>query len=563
MQFKLSGYCSIYFFLLLFLLANCHPQKELSEVEKLEYLAKSWGLAKYHHPDIGTGKIDWDSILIEHINFIRLTKSNDAFNEALNKMLEIPNKVTPLSTSIKCKADSIEQLVDFSWIMAEALTQENQQLLQSFLNAKGIYKNKYVSDSTNTRSLGYARFYEDPMEDADLTKVELRLLGLFRYWNIIEYFFPYKNLTDKDWHLVLSEYIPRFINAADKEAYYEELLLLSTAINDGHANIPYHPDLRAAFFGRFTVPFTLKFLEDQFIVDGIKSDSLASISNIQIGDMITSINGLPISQRSQKLSPYLPKPNKAFQNEETCRYLLNGNSGSIDLEILRNAESLAFQIQRYSFSDIRKSRDKKQVEPWKIMDGNLGYAHMGELTLEMLPDFFSGISHTDGLLLDFRHYPNWEILYDFLSHFYKEKKPFALLKSQCLDKPGTYYWHLSTNDLSSIELKENPYDKQIVLLVDENTLSFGEYFVMAMQMLENVQVIGSQTAGEDGNQVGIDMPGGMRMFLSSLGIYYPNGKNTQRSGIKIDQIVSPTIDDIQSGTDRVFNVGLEWLNYGD
>ncbi len=26
----------------------------------------------------------------------------------------------------------------------------------------------------------------------------MRLLGLFRYWNIIEYFYPYKNLMDED-----------------------------------------------------------------------------------------------------------------------------------------------------------------------------------------------------------------------------------------------------------------------------------------------------------------------------------------------------------------------------
>ena len=45
---------------------------------------------------------------------------------------------------------------------------------------------------------------------------EYRLLALFRFWNVINYFFPYKNLTGSDWNDVLPKYIPQF--EADKDA---------------------------------------------------------------------------------------------------------------------------------------------------------------------------------------------------------------------------------------------------------------------------------------------------------------------------------------------------------
>ena len=44
---------------------------------------------------------------------------------------------------------------------------------------------------------------------------------------------------------------------------------------------------------------------------------------------------------------------------------------------------------------------------------------------------------------------------------------------------------------------------------------------IAFQLAPNVIVIGSQTAGADGNITYIDFPGEFRASLSGLGVYYP------------------------------------------
>ncbi|MEM7086743.1 MAG: S41 family peptidase [Bacteroidota bacterium] len=549
------------FVFILFSAIHCSEPQELTETKKLEILGKSWGLIKYYHPEVGLGKVNWDSVLLDHISLIKSTKSAEEFNQQLNVLMKVPNSTSLLEKSTGCDSTNIEKLVDLEWIESSDLSTENVTLLKSVLNREGTYRNIYVSDSVGNRSLSYARFYEDPMTESDLSKEEVRLLGLFRYWNVIEYYFPYKNLTDKDWSNVLSEYIPQFISAKNEEEYYECLLRLSTEINDGHANIPYHPELRSAFFGKFTVPFRVKMVENKLVINSLKSDSLSLIAGVEVGDIVEKINGAPFEEKVKTLGNYLPKPNEAFHNGEISRYILNGNTDSLKLSVRRDSEAIELNISRYSFSDIRKFRDKKSTQSWKIIDENIGYAHMGELNIETLPEFFAGIKNTKGLVLDFRHYPQWQVLYDFLGYLYTDVKPFVLLKSQCLNEPGTYYWHASEKDVSDIELKEYRYDAPIMLLVDENTLSFGEFFVMALQVLENVYTVGSQTAGEDGNQVSIDMPGGMKMFMSSLGIYYPNGDDSQRSGVKIDKIVNQKIDDVKAGTDPVLNYALMKLNH--
>ena len=46
-----------------------------------------------------------------------------------------------------------------------------------------------------------------------------RLLSLYRYWNMIQYFYPYKNLIEENWNDVLTEFLPKFVNINDELDY--------------------------------------------------------------------------------------------------------------------------------------------------------------------------------------------------------------------------------------------------------------------------------------------------------------------------------------------------------
>ncbi len=54
-------------------------------------------------------------------------------------------------------------------------------------------------------------------------------------------------------------------------------------------------------------------------------------------------------------------------------------------------------------------------------------------------------------------------------------------------------------------------------------------------------------AGADGNVSCIYLPGGIFTWISGIGVFYPDGTKTQRTGIKIDKIVTPTVEGIKAG----------------
>jgi carboxyl-terminal processing protease len=78
------------------------------------------------------------------------------------------------------------------------------------------------------------------------------------------------------------------------------------------------------------------------------------------------------------------------------------------------------------------------------------------------------------------------------------------------------------------------YKGLVVILVNEQTQSSAEYTALALRTAPHAVVMGSQTAGADGDMSFVPFPGGFRSPFSGLGIYYPNGTDTQGVGIVPD-----------------------------
>ena len=98
-----------------------------------------------------------------------------------------------------------------------------------------------------------------------------------------------------------------------------------------------------------------------------------------------------------------------------------------------------------------------------------------------------------------------------------------------------------------------------MILVDETTQSQAEYTTMALRSSPQAVVVGSTTAGADGNVSAIPLPGGLRTMITGLGVFYPDKRPTQRVGIIPDVEVRPTIAGIRAGRDEVLEEGLRQI----
>lgn len=82
-----------------------------------------------------------------------------------------------------------------------------------------------VTDFDN--ELGYPKW--------DFPQINMQLLALFRLWNAIQYYYPYKYTLKDNWDKVLIDFIPIFINVRDEVGYTKALRRLFASIHDSHA----------------------------------------------------------------------------------------------------------------------------------------------------------------------------------------------------------------------------------------------------------------------------------------------------------------------------------------
>jgi C-terminal processing protease CtpA/Prc len=103
------------------------------------------------------------------------------------------------------------------------------------------------------------------------------------------------------------------------------------------------------------------------------------------------------------------------------------------------------------------------------------------------------------------------------------------------------------------------YAGKVVILVDEITQSSAEYHAMAFRAAPGAIVIGSTTAGADGNVSTVSLPGGLSSYISGIGVFYPDNRPTQRVGIIPDLVVTPTIAGIQAGRDELLEAAIRQI----
>jgi hypothetical protein len=80
---------------------------------------------------------------------------------------------------------------------------------------------------------------------------------------------------------------------------------------------------------------------------------------------------------------------------------------------------------------------------------------------------------------------------------------------------------------------------------------------MILGAMPNSVIIGSQTAGADGDVTYFYLSPEFSTGFTALGVYYPNGDSTQRIGIVPDSVVYITPEGIRQGRDEVLEKALQ------
>jgi len=517
------------------------------QLNNLFILCKIWGFVKYHHPEIAKGNINWDYELFRMLPAIQ----DEDFKDIVYQWIESLGDLNEKKEDI-VEEEDIKLYPDKAWINdKKLLSSEISQLLNEIQDVKKEKSHYYLRFVRNVGNPVFKNEHHYPK--MVYTDTGYSLLALFRYWNIIEYFFPYRHLMDDDWDMVLEEFIPIFISCKDKLSYKLTLLELIGKVQDTHANIWDNRDL-STFYGKKTAPLEINFVENKALVVRL-FEGLDSNSKIKIGDIVTKINGVETERIVEHHIRYSPASNYTTQLKNITGRLLRTNEDHIQVTIKN--EGLGFQ-ERLTTVDYGKVDFRKtDISSHKVLKGDIGYIYPGALKSGEIDTIMGSFINMRCLIIDLRCYPSDFIVFSLGKYLMPQPTEFAKFTVGSLVNPGQFSF---TKIMKTGENNPDYFKGKVIILVNEETISQAEYTTMALRVAPRARVVGSTTAAADGNYSRIVLPGNIRTGISGIGVYYPDGTETQRIGIIPDVELRPTIEGIRNGKDELLEKAIELID---
>lgn len=394
--------------------------------------------------------------------------------------------------------------------------------------------------------------------------LEYRLLAAFRIWTIIHYFFPYKDLMEKNWDEVLLEFIPRMEQANSALNYHLTVAEMITHIHDSHGFVG--SPVLAQHFGFAWPPIRLQIIENTPVITNLLDEEITKTAGVGYGDVIIKIDGENALEQIAKRAKYRAASTSQWQMQQATFDSLSGPEDSLISLTVRDRTQCVKEIQlprKAEFGNL--SIDERHGDVIKLLTEDIGYADLDRLEASAVDEMFEKFRNTKAIIFDMRGYPKgtaWKIA----PRLTKENS----VKAALFCCP----WRVSPDNLDeekgSISVdytfeqfipptEKWRYKGKTVMLIDEHTLSQAEHTGLFLEAANQTKFIGSHTAGVNGDVTNFCVPGGIYIWFTGQSVRHIDGGQLQRIGLVPDIEVKPTIKGIQDGRDEVIEAAIEYL----
>lgn len=565
-------------------------QNVAKQNKNIEAYINVWGIVKYRSALSIAGKFDVDRVFLANIENAK-NADFEELNQLLLGIMTTAGVSVNISNASKSCTNCLTKNMDDKWIRNKLFSKETRLKLNSLYHDLNLTESHhYINKVHYEAEILNEPKYQDYISFKDEA---INLLALAKSWSAIEYLFPYKYQMDKNNQLILSEMIPVFRAVNSRASYEKAVLLLEANINDTHA-AGFLDQLKSKaeiFKIRFYPPFDYRCLEEGIVIKAFLNDSLERISSLKKGDVIVEINKVKIKDWLGKRMELLPASNTAVKYrllsmdwKGNVFAFYDVNDEILNVKVLRGKQRLSIKLNMLKLTDknslgiinqyIKKRvKEDEQIKPYENLGDDIAIVRGGYFSSEHLPKneieemgFSKELKSKKALIFDMRKYPNGGLFYYFIPMALGKKSfEFAKYYRSDVSNPGSFTIVPGLELYLSKDLKtdNNPYTGKIVILTNENTQSKGEWYTMMLRQLsKNTTIIGSQTAGTDGDLKLLNIPGGYQFIFTGNGIFYPDGKETQRIGIVPDINFKPSFSEIAGAEDAHLKRAVKFIKEG-
>lgn len=358
-----------------------------------------------------------------------------------------------------------------------------------------------------------------------------------------------------DWNEVHQRYLPLVDAVENDQEFYVLMSQMTSELHDAHTRFSSPQQWRN--FQRqqgITVGFSVDDVDGKTVVTNVIPGSNAARAGIEPGMEVLTVDGTPVAERIAEIR----KKRLPSSSERATRWFIYNRvfAGPPDTEV-----KLALRRVNGSPLEVTITRQLHSAEPEVIThllpSGNV-YIRFDGFQHPVTKEFKQALQRfhdAPGLIVDLRRNGGGDlaVLLPIAGYFFGKKTLFAK-DSTRTGRPLSSYVGLFKLPLQLYVGKpgDQIYSGPVAVLVDAHSASSSEVFAAGMQDTQRAKIFGSQSCG---CVLGIAKPrvmkGGGVLEMSEVLWFSPKGRKLEGTGIIPDQVVVPTMFDLQRGRDAV------------
>ena len=440
-----------------------------------------------------------------------------------------------------------------------------------------------------------------PQTNLNKLSTEDKILGLSIIWKEVSYNFAYfERLPDLKWDEEYGKYISKILNTKSDLEYYLVLQDFLNLLKERHTKIIIPDYLKREYYSSIKKQwFMFEWINDDVFVTHTRK----SIENyLPLGSKILEINGVKTEMffneilKNKGNSTFKHTRKRVLKNElmyefenypKHIKYITpNGNEKSLrfDTVVVENDEWIG--ITEYDMK-----REMNHFPSFSWTEDSIAFLDMaGDMNDDLLLFFdsiYPAITKAKGLIVDVRYSQGGSSVGDYIiSHFteldtikqfyytrtnnayyrafgaYSDSTLISFIGgniryNQFADFHKNRSFVIDTSIYINTVLKTKRVNLPIVFLIDNFVGSATEDFLISLKTLGLGTFVGEPTAGSCTQPLIVKLPGnGFALIATQKTMLNENEVYTY---IQPDIEVKRTLEEILSGKDKIFEVGLEVL----
>src|SRR2546423_1562655 len=376
-----------------------------------------------------------------------------------------------------------------------------------------------------------------------------------KVWHEIRDHYYDPGFNGVNWDEVHQRYFPLVNASKNDQEFYALMSQMTSELHDAHTRFN-SPEQWKNFRKQqgVTLGFGVDDVDGKTVVTSVLPASNAAHAGVEPGMVVLSVDGTPVAERIAEIEQKrLPSSTERATRWFVYNRVFAGPLSMPALVELRRADGSVFtaKISR----EIHSSAPEVMVRPLNSGNVYIRFDGFQAPVVKEIKRALEKFRDAPGIILDLRRNGGGDlaVLLPIAGYFFDKKTLFAK-DSTRTGKPLSAYAGLFKLPLQLYVGKNGGqiYSGPLVILVDSHSASSSEVFAAGMQETRRAKILGSQSCG---CVLGIARPrvmkGGGVLEMSEVLWFSPKGRKLEGMGIIPDQVVIPTMVDLQRGRDTL------------